>query len=117
VGTLKLRDRLLGWIGRDRSPARAAAARPLGAHPYHAVAVMPGVSACAAAKAIKGVRFLSREAPRLPLPDCPCAAVCRCRFAKYPDRRHHERRDIGSSHRWYPGADRRRSPGRRSTDL
>ena len=114
---MKLRDRLLGWIGRDRSPARAAAPRPLGPHPYHAVAVMPGASACAAAKAIKGVRFLSREAPRLPLSDCPCAGTCQCRFAKYPDRRHHDRRDIGSSHRWYPGSERRRSPGRRSTDL
>jgi len=53
---------------------------------YHAVSIKYSSSACDAAKAMAGVRFLSTEAPRLPLPECN-AAECQCRFAHHPDRR------------------------------
>lgn len=53
---------------------------------YHAVSIKYSGSACDAAKAMAGVRFLSTEAPRLPLPECD-AAECQCRFAHHPDRR------------------------------
>jgi hypothetical protein len=37
---------------------------------HHAVTIVPGVKACAAARKLEDQRFLSREAPRLPLRNC-----------------------------------------------
>ena len=37
---------------------------------YHAVSIVAGPVACAQAKALKGVRLLSLEAPRLPIVGC-----------------------------------------------
>lgn len=54
--------------------------------PYHAVSLQYSSSACDAAKAMTGRRFLSSAAPRLPLPECD-ALECRCRFAHHADRR------------------------------
>lgn len=53
---------------------------------YHAVAISYSESACDAAKAMTGRRFLSSAAPRLPLPDCD-ALECRCQFSHHDDRR------------------------------
>ena len=53
---------------------------------YHAVSIKFSESACGAAKAIAGHRFLSTQAPGLPLPDCD-AANCNCHFAHHKDRR------------------------------
>lgn len=53
---------------------------------YHAVSIQTGDHACKAARSIEGLRFLSREAPRIPLPGCD-AIDCSCRFAHYDDRR------------------------------
>ena len=54
--------------------------------PYHAVSLKYSSSACNAAKAMTGRRFLSSAAPRLPLPECD-ALQCRCRFVHHSDRR------------------------------
>jgi hypothetical protein len=62
------------------------------------------------------VRFLLDEAPRLPLRECPQQLTCTCCYRKFPDRRTADRRDIASSGRWYSGAERRKSDGRRATD-
>lgn len=53
---------------------------------YHAVSLRYSSSACDAAKAMTGRRFLAGAAPRLPLPDCD-ALECRCGFAHHSDRR------------------------------
>lgn len=53
---------------------------------YQAVAIKYSENACNVAKAMTGHRFLAREAPRLPLPDCDFPN-CRCKFVQYPDRR------------------------------
>lgn len=53
---------------------------------YHAVSIKVTGMACAAAKDLTGQRFLSTEAPRLPLPGCT-AADCNCRFVHHKDRR------------------------------
>jgi len=53
---------------------------------FHAVSLKYSSSACDAAKAMTGRRFLSSEAPKLPLPGCD-AAECRCGFAHHSDRR------------------------------
>jgi len=61
--------------------------------PFHAVAIKPGKQACAEAIAMKGRRFLSSEAPRLPLAGCRNGA-CTCVYQHYQDRRSRvERRD------------------------
>jgi len=83
----------LAWLfvrirrGRDGATDAGISSRPAKQDPtYHAVSIKYSSSACNAAKAMAGVRLLSTEAPRLPLPDCD-AAECQCRFAHHPDRR------------------------------
>ena len=53
---------------------------------FHAVSLRFPSSACDAAKATGGQRFLSAAAPRLPLADCD-VANCKCRYVHYKDRR------------------------------
>lgn len=53
---------------------------------FHAVSLKYSASACDAAKAMTGRRFLSGAAPRLPLPGCD-AMACNCSFAHHSDRR------------------------------
>jgi hypothetical protein len=53
---------------------------------YHAVSLKFPRDACAAAKALQGERFLSSDAPTLPLADCD-AAQCECSFVHHGDRR------------------------------
>lgn len=64
----------------DRRISTSASSR------YHAVSIRAGSNACAAAKSLTGERFLSTEAPSLPLPDCD-ASQCDCRFQHHDDRR------------------------------
>lgn len=54
--------------------------------PYHAVSIQPGSEACRAARELKGKRFLSSEAPSLPLANCTLAD-CQCHFVHHADRR------------------------------
>ena len=74
-------------LQKPRKPARATRT----AHPYHAVSIRFGKSACEAAKALAGQRILAKDAPRLPLSKCD-AERCGCVFAHYDDRRAEERR-------------------------
>lgn len=60
------------------------AARP--PSPWHAVAIQPGPKRCEAAHGLLGRRFLSREAPKLPLAGCD-EAECSCRYRHHADRR------------------------------
>jgi hypothetical protein len=45
---------------------------------WHAVSVKPGNGACNAAISGKNRRWLSREAPLLPLPGCTRPDTCQC---------------------------------------
>jgi hypothetical protein len=88
------------------------------ANPYHAVSILGSGAACRAARELSGVRFLSAEAPRLPLSQCK-AANCSCRYRHHEDRRHELRRgaDQNAPMRPWDGLERRkRRGGRRSTD-
>ena len=53
---------------------------------FHAVSLRFPASACGAAKAMEGRRFLSTAAPQLPLPECD-VLECKCRFIHHDDRR------------------------------
>jgi hypothetical protein len=108
MGIVKLLRRL------RKAPASSTPSR---ARYFHAVAIIAKTSSCEPARAKHGARYLSREAPPLPLPTCPWPEKCPCRFEKFDDRRQDDRRDIASSGRWYAGDERRRTPrGRRVTD-
>lgn len=61
------------------------------AHPYHCVAIRHRDGACAAVQRLSGQRFLSKEAPAVPLPVCD-AATCRCRYVHFEDRRQNDER-------------------------
>lgn len=86
-------------------------------NPYHAVSIIPGESACGAAYRFAGKRYLSRQAPPIPLPACD-AFHCTCRFKHHKDRRVGPRRtsDIGLIPIVWNGDERRRAGGRRAED-
>ncbi len=86
---------------------------------WNAASIAPTQGACEAARAIKGLRFLSDEAPTLPLPACTSPATCECKFKKYEDRRSEPRRADGMGGRGQLAtgpADRRHKRGRRRSD-
>jgi len=97
----------------DKQPSKAATA------PFHSVSIVAGAGACQTAKTLKGVRFLSDEAPLLPLISCD-ATRCNCKFAHHQDRRRGARRNPYSaqSHEYshHGGEDRRHRRGRRQSD-
>jgi hypothetical protein len=59
---------------------------------WHAVSVKPGDGACSAAVSGKNRRWLSREAPLLPLPGCTRPDACKCTYNHHDDRRAGSRR-------------------------
>lgn len=85
-------------------------------HPYHCVAIRYRDGACPAVQRLSGQRFLSKEAPPIPLPACN-AASCRCRYVHFEDRRQNDERrnpqpaliHVGG----YGGAERRSGGERR----
>ena len=85
---------------------------------YRGVEVIATASACDAARALKNVRLLSAEVPRLPLDTCDRPAHCNCTYLHFEDRRQGPRRDDG--HATLPvlrlGPDRRVWRGRRDSD-
>jgi len=53
---------------------------------YGAASVSCGDRACEAAQQIETRRFLTREVPSIPLPDCT-SSTCSCRYVRHRDRR------------------------------
>lgn len=84
---------------------------------FHGIAIEPGNRACEAVRQLAGKRYLSEEAPRLPLDECQCVHGCRCVYRHFSDRRTDVRRDVdmGLPYRHVPG-DKRAGSGRRITD-
>ena len=109
-------DSVKGMFGRSPKPApparTVASAGARIVNVYHAVSIKPGPRCCQTARSMAGVRFLSREAPRLPLPQCD-AAGCECKYVHHEDRRAYDRRaaDGGPIKPGPPfsGSDRRKS--------
>ena len=89
--------------------------------PFHAVSIEPAEGCCAAVASIKVQRFLSEEAPSLPLADC-ASADCRCKYVHHADRRSGARdRRLGSPEsldqiEFWSQRERRRAGGRRQED-
>jgi len=105
-------------FGRDEPEQPAVAPRKQPKR-FHAVSVVAGRHACAAARALRDQRFLSRDAPPLPLKNCG-SPQCECRYEHYDDRRKGNRRahDLGVSIDGYDGPEQRQKSkrGRRQTD-
>ncbi|MEZ5571741.1 MAG: hypothetical protein R3E64_06925 [Halioglobus sp.] len=55
-------------------------------NPFHAVSILPDQRACLAVESIRLQRFLSEEAPGLPLLNCG-AQECGCKYIHHGDRR------------------------------
>jgi hypothetical protein len=102
-----------------RKPA-SSARPPVAAvrHLFHGIAVRPcDEFQCDAVKALGEQRFLSDDAPRLPLEDCSQPGRCGCVYKHFNDRRTTLRResDVGLPNRPYE-LDRRVHAPRRITD-
>jgi hypothetical protein len=109
--------RLFGEQPPIAKEAKHTGARHSMSHPWHAVSIVPCREACAAGQLAVGARYLSREAPNLPLAGCN-AALCECRYTHHDDRRHEFRRaaDVWTAGRPWAGRERRARRGRRATD-
>lgn len=83
---------VLIWLRRasEQTIAHADAPAPARAG-FHCVEVRAGPGSCEAAWRLGTVRFLSGEAPQIPLAACD-ARPCTCRYIHYNDRRADERR-------------------------
>jgi hypothetical protein len=112
------------WWHRTRVQAAVQhSGRPVQIHrvtnPFHAVSILAGPACRRTADEYAGKRFLSREAPQLPLETCD-RAKCRCRYAHHEDRRSGEDRrqrgDVWTPHLTTLANDRRARNGRRVTD-
>lgn len=120
-------DRALGMFDRAKPTATARPTRPdkpekPGANPpqaYHAVSIQPGNPCCQRARALQGQRFLSRDAPPLPLKNCS-RETCTCHYQHYDDRRGGPRRarEIGVAMDGWHEVEQRKEQGRgrRKTD-
>jgi hypothetical protein len=64
------------------------------ANPWHAVGIIFERPACAACAPYKGIRFLAKEAPSLPLKGCLDPKGCKCVYKHFPDRRSGPRRAV-----------------------
>jgi hypothetical protein len=109
----------LGLAAPDSAPAPATGARKAAGAAHHAVSVVPGSRCCEPARQLRGKRFLSREAPQLPLQDCG-RADCACRYEHHQDRRSGPRRlrDMGVAVDGWIEVDKRSGGkrGRRKSD-
>ena len=88
--------------------------------PFHAVEIRCSKNACQAAHDTHGERYVSAEAPRLPLVQCDRPDRCQCRYQHYEDRRGASRRDSESDSRTHSDVERieqRKAKGRRADDV
>jgi hypothetical protein len=99
---------------QSRGPAKPSASGSRRKN-WHAVAVVSKSGGCEAARAIRHLRFLSAEAPRLPLADCATPEGCSCAYKHFDDRRVQTRRkeDLDGMRRGVQGRTERRARGDR----
>jgi len=86
---------------------------------WHAVAIKPKGQSCDAVQARRTTRFLSSDAPRLPLPECSTSDTCTCVYKHHADRRAQPRRQDekdGLRRSGKVGQERRLTHDRRKTE-
>lgn len=77
---------------RQKKRKAALAAKAREERSYHCVEIRSGKTACEAVKTYVNKRFLSDQAPLLPVEGCT-AQKCSCRYLHFDDRRQHDRRN------------------------
>jgi hypothetical protein len=65
-------------------------------NPWHAVGISTGASCCRASVFLRETRFLSSQAPPLPLQGCTLPKSCVCKYRHFSDRRSGPRRTTES---------------------
>ena len=107
-------------IGQSSVGTKSNGARPASIpKKWHAISIDAKALSCLPAQSLRKQRFLSKEAPTLPLEGCTKRASCPCTYRHHDDRRNKPRRDSGTSiasNSSTHGAERRGSRGRRSDD-
>lgn len=104
--------------GKDSFSAAAEGSKEERKQSYHAVEIHAAAQACPAVRSFRDKRFLSRDAPPIPLPSCS-APDCDCVYVHYDDRRSGPRRDAylhGAYRQGERKQERRRQTGRRFSD-
>jgi hypothetical protein len=113
-----LLDKAKGLFGKQTPATRQAPKRKPPAA-FHAVSIATGPGCCGAVVRLRGKRFLSREAPVLPVKGCD-RGDCTCRYAHHEDRRKGPRRarDMGVAVDGWVEKEQRKplKRGRRKTD-
>ena len=71
---------------------KSKAAPPRAPSHWHAVAIRPKGASCDAVQACRAARYLSGDAPRLPLSECTASDTCSCVYKHHADRRAQPRR-------------------------
>src|SRR5471030_595540 len=112
--------RLVGQARAATTASHSTARRPATIpKKWHAISIDARPLSCTTARELRKKRFLSKEAPALPLEGCTKRASCPCRYKHHDDRRGDVRRDgeagISSKASGH-GNERRTSRGRRSGD-
>lgn len=115
-----MRSRVKGLVGVRRVKAGRLIEKPA-CQPkhWHAVCITAKALSCTAAQDLRRKRFLSKEAPLLPLEGCSNPFACPCTYKHYEDRRGKLRRKGETSFtatQKIPKVERRASNGRRSDD-
>jgi hypothetical protein len=88
---------LLKWSKANLSSAqKPASATSKRKKEFDAVSIKIGPRACTAAKYLIGKRFLSSQAPALPLSKCDISD-CQCKYGYYKDRRSEDDRRFPSA--------------------
>lgn len=106
---------VLVWFWPEPKSARSQRiGREKPEHSFHAVSVEPCSHACAAARALRGKRFLTNEVMSLPVSGCD-EARCQCTYKHYADRRAGEERRRASMvmHQHFSNDEQRRGGDRR----
>lgn len=120
AGVLGIALLLVIFVGlvRQGREARAVATTRERGRDYHAVEIRSTERPCNASRMLLGTRYLSSEAPRIPLPGCD-RTVCSCKYVHFKDRRAQQRRDTYLHEAYADGErrlERRKRVGRRTVD-
>jgi hypothetical protein len=112
AGVGRLLDKFINrWVS---PPGSRGVTLPPNDGRYKAVSVVPNRASCTAAIAIRHQRFLTNEAPTLPLAMCTWPSSCTCKFEQHEDRRVTDPDSFGTGQ--LKRSDRNWRAGRRATD-
>ena len=87
-----LKTRPIAKISDPRTAKPAEKTKPVKKEAWHSVSIIRGRQACEAVVKLNGHKWLSAQAPLLPVKGCD-AEQCDCRYRHHADRRSADRRE------------------------